>query len=305
MSRSRGWCFTINHPTDSDRSEIESLVKKCVYVITANEVGDSGTPHIQGYCYMTSAKVLSGMKKMLTRAHLEAQKGTPKQAIEYCKKDGDFQEYGSAPASQENKGKRGREFWDEQLALAKAGRVEECDSKLQITHDLALHRIAARYAPQLEELDISNNHHQWFYGETGTGKSRAARLQYPGAYLKACNKWWSNYNNEDNVLIEDFDKRHDMLGHFLKIWADRYPFSVETKGGEKVIRPKMIIITSNWHPSQIWQNEPQTLEPIERRFKITLFHKSLSQIRRAPPVYSKDFPTMEDVRIAYISGQDI
>lgn len=60
------------------------------------------------------------------------------------------------------------------------------------------------------------------------------------------------------------------MGHKLKIWVDIYAFRAEVKGGSITIRPEKIIVTSNYHPSEIWSDDT-TLEPLLRRFKIVRF----------------------------------
>lgn len=67
------------------------------------------------------------------------------------------------------------------------------------------------------------------YGAPGTGKSRAAYEKYPDAYRKSQNKWFDGYESHKVIIIDDLDT--DMLGHHLKIWADRYPCIGEVKGG--------------------------------------------------------------------------
>ena len=58
-----------------------------------------------------------------------------------------------------------------------------------------------------------------------------------------------------------------MLGHYLKIWSDKYPFNAETKGGTIFIRPKVIVVTSNFEIEEL-HDKPQIQDAIKRRFTV-------------------------------------
>jgi len=109
--------------------------------------------------------------------------------------------------------------------------------------------------------------HEWHYGSTGTGKSRHCRTTYPDAYIKMPNKWWDGYQDEKVVLLEDIQPEHACLGYHFKIWADHYPYTAEIKGTAAKIRPQKIVVTSNYHPRDIWA-DPNILGPIMRRFRM-------------------------------------
>lgn len=98
--------------------------------------------------------------------------------------------------------------------------------------------------------------------------------------MKLPNKWWDGYQRQPNVIIDDFDKCHMVLGYHLKIWADRYAFAAEVKGSTILIRPLKIVVTSNYHPKEIWGETPNTLDPILRRFKIVHFRVLTSGLQR-------------------------
>lgn len=91
---SRNYCWTINNPTDVDYAHIESLKEKCSYLIFGREKGEEkDTPHLQGYHVLKSPARFAAQSRLLPRAHLEVRKGTHKQAQDYCKKEGDYEEY--------------------------------------------------------------------------------------------------------------------------------------------------------------------------------------------------------------------
>lgn len=99
-----------------------------------------------------------------------------------------------------------------------------------------------------------------------------ARRENPEAFIKNPNKWWDGYAGQEVVIIDDLSKDHERLGYYLKIWADHYPFPGECKGATMQARPKKLVVTSNYHPRDIW-DDPSVVEPILRRFKV--IHKAL------------------------------
>jgi len=119
MSRIRNFCFTWNnYPVDAE-SKLTWL-PRVKYLVAGREVGESGTPHLQGFVYFSEQKTLSAAIKLLPGCHVEVSK-TLDEAIAYCKKDGDYFEVGIPPISQSEKGKKGKEYWEEVKKLACEG----------------------------------------------------------------------------------------------------------------------------------------------------------------------------------------
>jgi len=300
MSKCRGWCFTVNNYTEADEAAVKAVGEsgRAKYVVCGREKGEQGTPHLQGYVYFDHARSRASVSKMIPRAHLEAAKGSAQENFVYCSKEEDFFEIGARPQDPKAQGPKGKAYWDEQLALAKAGNVEACDSKLQLSHFSTLNAIAARYAPKPVDDDWEETPHVWYYGPTGSGKTRLAKTDNPSHYVKNCDEWWQGYAGEECVIIDDFDKYHVKMGYNLKRWADHGPFVAYVKGSSVTIRPKKLVVTSNYKPSEIW-DDPNTLEPIMRRFK--LVHVPLPLVP-LPPSRRARVPVGEDQRdVPYVA----
>lgn len=100
--RSRGWCLTLNNPTDSDMAYLCSLYHddvSCTYLIIGQEKAPrTGTPHLQCYIYYKDQKSFTAMKKKLAKHHIEAEKSKLHvKAYCYCMKEYNYCEFGERP----------------------------------------------------------------------------------------------------------------------------------------------------------------------------------------------------------------
>lgn len=98
--RQRDWCFTINNYSDEDICSIACMSTDARYLVCGFEVGEKGVPHMQGYVYFDRKVSKKQLIEYNGRAHYERRKA-PKlaDAIDYCKKDGDFVELGNMPST--------------------------------------------------------------------------------------------------------------------------------------------------------------------------------------------------------------
>jgi len=116
MSRAKNWCFTLNNYTDADIERLKGLEteESVSYCIFGKEVGESGTPHLQGFVAFKVRKTLASAVAICGQAHFSVARNVA-QSIQYCKKDGDFTEVGEA--SVDTQGKRSDlELFKEEVA---------------------------------------------------------------------------------------------------------------------------------------------------------------------------------------------
>lgn len=261
MSKRRAWCFTLNNWTDGERKAIDKA--DVTYLIYGVEIGKKDTPHLQGYVEFKCRKRLTTIKKIdgFERMHLEPRIGTQKQAIEYCKKEDDWYEFGK-PLSQ---GKRADLDKVRQLALDDGMRavVRTCNAQ-QI-------RVAERYLMYCEDYRDFKPKVIWICGASGVGKSKTARKLCNGSddvFTKNTGtKWWCGYDSQEYLIIDDFRDSWWPITYFLGL-IDRYEFRIEYKGGMRQMRSKVMIITSLFHPKMMYTNcrgDGESIEQILRR----------------------------------------
>lgn len=246
--RSRNWCFTWNNPYPDEMVEdfanlLETNYAK--YYVFGYEVGASGTPHIQGYVDFINAKTLKSMKKnFCEKIHWEARKGSWLQAVDYCKKDGHFKEWG---VPQKVKGKR-TDIDKVKEIVKNGGNMSDVIEATSSYQACKMAEICLKY--RKIPMKWYDKKVYWYWGTTGTGKTRSA-IEEAGEDVWRSNcgslKWFDGYDNQENVIFDDFRASWGSFSTLLNL-LDGYPVNVEIKGGHRLFAPKRIWITCPTRP---------------------------------------------------------
>jgi len=261
--RNRNYCFTYNNYADTQL--VDNL--ECKYIAYSHEVAPTtGMKHLQGYVAFRNPKSFEAAKAALPGCHISVMRGSIAENETYCSKAGKLIERGDRPVSNDNKGRIEKERWKNARKLAEQGKFEDIDDDIYIRCYMTLKAIAKDFQVKPEPVDVKCF---WIYGDTGTGKSHVVETKFPNCYKKSMDdlKWFDGYEDQDVVYLEDFDVYQIKWGGLMKRLADRWPMQASIKGSMKYIRPKVVIVTSNYRPEQIWM-DPQTVEPLLRRFKV-------------------------------------
>lgn len=191
------WCFTLNNYTAEEHKSI--CETECSYIIAAKEVGDSGTPHIQGYVEFDKKKRGRSLKSLpgFRRAHIERRKAkTSAPAADYCRKE-DEQPFEKGVISVSAQGKR----TDLDLVVealkegATKAQLYKDHTKSMILHSrgilLAREALAEQRDHKTFDLDsfsfhpliLEDGYSHILVGESGCGKTSYAKSLYPRGLL--------------------------------------------------------------------------------------------------------------------------
>lgn len=251
----KAWCFTLNNYNQDDIIKFREL-SGCVYKVFQEEVGENGTHHLQGYLYFQKKARLSAVKKIDGRAHWELSKGNAQQNTDYCTKD-ETRKAGTEPFVEGIMPQQGKRTDLEGVYRdiengATVNDIIDNAPEVYIKYHSGIEKVIAAKQPARDfKTEIF-----WYYGATGTGKSRKAHHEAgPDAYSKmGNNKWWDGYCGHDVVIIDDYRKDLCPFHVLLKLF-DRYPMRVEVKGASVQFAPRRIYVTTPLSPRETWRCE--------------------------------------------------
>lgn len=261
--------------------EEEYLALRARYLVAGHEVAPTtGMHHIQGYVEFPEPVRFARIKKVLgDGVHCTASRGSAKDNRDYCtKEDAHFLEMG-APAAQ---GAR-----SDILALrdeVRAGASDkdlfdnDCVCEPAIKYIRSVDRMRLAYGIGTAQPTRDAIRVELWYGPTGTGKSRAARELFPNAYWKNQSMWWPGYAGQEQVVWDEFSGCCCTPTE-LNLILDRYPHTVQFKGGDVALRATTIILISNYPPSSWWGEKTRfDLPALARRFTCVVLFRKFGEI---------------------------
>lgn len=244
MSRSRSFCFT---DFVLDEQFYDNIKPHVEYILYGREVcPDTSRKHLQGFIYFKNQRTLKSVIDLLKPRHVELVRGSSQDNIVYCKKSGDFFEHGTAPSQ----GKR----TDLTSVVDDVVSHKRSIADVQREHPVAFIKYNRGFAALCASFVEPRN---WktvvrlYWGPTDTGKTKLAH-ELGGVIIQKIGEFIHNYSNQEHVIFDDVDINDFRVNRqwWLQV-LDRYPLTVNVKGGTAQWNPKVITITTNDDPACI------------------------------------------------------
>jgi len=277
--RVRRYCLTLNNPTEDEASAIaHASLKNVKRLIIGEEIGESGTPHYQGFVHLKNAMTLTALKKWLgsKRYHIERANGTDYEAWSYCAKDGSVLiQHGDEPSIEGE-----LSDWEKIAQMVMDGSTNlEIISRypsIAIRCQAALDRM--RLEHERQNAEWRNLEVQFITGPTGFGKTRGVMEAFGYANVYRVQNYNSSmfdeYAGEDVIIFEEFrgQVRIEQMLNFL----DGYPCHLPARYANKMAKfTKVFMLTNvefNTLYPRIQENHPETWDAFKRRVHSVVSH---------------------------------
>lgn len=247
----------------------DSLPQKLSYFAYGAETcPTTGRKHLQAFAYAINSLTLAAWKKIFPSAHIERMHGTFAQNEKYCSKQSNLTSFGVAPQS--NGKRRDLTTVCERILAGESLKDVSADyPTVYVQYHNGLRSLRDLHSEPYEHDTVRGT---WIWGVAGAGKSHYARTKFEDRYIKPQNKWFDGYRGQKSIILEDYDCGK-CLGHYLKIWADRWSCTGEVKGGTVQLQHHYFVVTSNYSIEEMFPDDVSLQAAIRRRFEVIHLEK--------------------------------
>lgn len=307
QGRYRNWVFTLNFEDGNVvHPELSLTDHKIKFYAYQHE--KVSTDHLQGVICFDNPRTLTGVKKILPRAHLEVMRGSFEQAYAYAVKQ-ETRVAGPWEAGTPLRQGRRTDIEDVVEEIIEGNlTLEDCylEYPAQIAkypryfERIAAIRLKRQARAKYEEIITGEivKKVTVLYGDPGSGKTSAVYKKHRMEDIytltfgdgSSGSLWFDDYCGEKVLLLDDFYGQI-RFATLLRI-LDIYPLRMQTKGGYTHVNFDKIYITSNSPPKEWYPNvEDDKKEALYRRIKkvknvvvpvlpTTSVHNPLEDVRR-------------------------
>lgn len=272
--KSRRYCFTIPNYTEQELESFHVLAQslnKHHYICFGLEVApNTGMKHIQGYIEFNEAQRLIYLQKYVAikrdkkifKFHIEIANGTAEENKKYVSKEGNSYEFGE-PMTQGTRS---------DLKEIKEAVRKDPKQLNEIVHEFGNNYQQLKYAESYQKYCFIHRDPQnppkvfWIFGRSGVGKTKLVYDTFGAENIcPVLTKWpATGYVQQECFLIDDFRPDSMSFDTLLRI-TDRYPLSLEYKGGQIPLNSSFIIITSPVSIKETYGFNNENLKQLYRR----------------------------------------
>lgn len=275
--RSNRVCFTVNNYEISDVEIIEQYGQRpyCKFIVCGEEIGENGTPHLQGFVHIDKDPKQCGIKfwkeelKFSNAAHFENAKGSDEQNHDYCTKSGPYFAVGT-PTVAEN-------IWSQivedcktldfgQIAnkypehvIKYGGQIQKIIEEFQRpTMDASLAELRPWQNVVMEKLKNQSERKILFVVDEDGGKGKSVLAKHIFTTTNA----WACQGGKINDLMYAYDTSADFVvfdmarcnnpdyypWNFMENLKNGWFTSTKYKGGMKTFNTPKIVVFMNQDP---------------------------------------------------------
>lgn len=296
-ARTIHYCFT--HQLDEkDETPLNFNEEKMRYLVYQREIAPTtGKHHYQAYVQFKTPRTFTGALRILPKGvHLEAAKGSPEQARDYCKKDS-TRANGYQTVEHGVFSSQGRRM--DINALVEDAKAGKSNLELLVNHTSAYAKyykfIDRIRADMLQERVKATPYRKIsckvYYGPSGTGKTYRVwdRHSFDISKLYAVPNirsqgtiWFDGYDGQDSILFDDYNGQLPLQSFIT--YLDPYPKILPVKGSHMPAVYTKVYITSNFHPNEWYP------DATEKEQRALLRRLNIQYIDSNVPVWARPDP---------------